>query len=108
MTTMIEKSLERMAAYRGELEARLDKISNIAPESSALTGGVGTDATVSELMAAATADNLMKAAAMLRALHEPIGFRAPPANPFGKPASPNVIDAEFTEIKPGEAPDGAT
>ena len=106
MTTMIEKSLERMAAYRDELETKLDKISNISPELPALVDG-GLGAIVSDLMAAATADTLTKAAALLRALHEPVGFKPSPHHPFGKPASSNVIDAEFTEIKPGETPDGA-
>lgn len=98
MITMIEKSLERMAAYRDELEAQLDKISNINPELPALVDG-GLDAAVSDLMATVNADNLTKAATLLRTLHEPVGFKASPRSPFGKPASSKVIDAEFTEIQ---------
>ncbi len=106
MTTMIEKLLARMMASRDELEAKIEKASNVNSGPSAFVD-VGPNPSVSELMAAASADNMTKAAARLRALHEPVASAEPSRNPFGTPRSQKIIDAEFVEVKPNGELDGS-
>jgi len=107
MPTMIEKSLERMAAYRAEIETKLEAMSGVEPQSSAFAE-IKKHANLNDLMGASIADNVSRAAARLHALHRPLGFQQPSTPDFGKPASAVVIDGECTEIKPREDSGGTT
>jgi hypothetical protein len=107
MTTMIERLLARMTAYGEDLETKLNRGANIDIEPSAFAT-VGADASVATLMAAAAADNAARAAARLRALHEPASARDAIHGSAGVAKPPKVIDAEFVEIATEEKPDDAT
>ena len=107
MTTMIERLLARMAAYRDGLEAKLliGSDVDVGPSSFASIDG---ESSVTVLMAAAAADNAAKAAARLRALHEPALQQKSAQESAGTSQNPTVIDAEFTEIPVGEGPNDNT
>ena len=97
MPTTIEKSLARLAVQIDTIERKLDAMTQAAIPPSVLTGAAAGD--LSSLFAATASDNVAGAAARLRALHNPTGPETISHNPFGKPASPIVIDGEFTEMR---------
>jgi hypothetical protein len=101
MSNMIQRTRARMAAYRDEIESRIDKLSSAEPQISTLAD-VAHEATLCNLMLCAMADDIAGTGVLLRALREPVRPKRSIGSPFGKPVSADVLDAEWKEINSEE------